>query len=47
MLSLTAGDILSVQGRYTTNGITGGTYLYNNTNPTNRAYPTLMIKRIA
>jgi hypothetical protein len=47
LMSLTANDLLSVQGRYTTNGIAGGCYLYSNSAAINKAYSTLMIKRVA
>jgi len=47
MLFLQANDILTVQGRYTANGATGGAYLYNNQTSTNTAFPSLIIKRIA
>jgi len=47
MLYLAANDILSVQGRFTTQGTAGGAYLYKNASSTNTAFPSLMIKRIA
>jgi phage baseplate assembly protein gpV len=47
LISLTADDLISVQGRYTSNGITGGCYLYSNSAAINKAYSTLMIKRVA
>ena len=47
LASISAGDILSVQGRFTTNGVAGAVYLYNNLSSTNPATPYLMIKRVA
>tara|TARA_R110000764_G_scaffold8103_1_gene27673 strand:- start:926 stop:1951 length:1026 start_codon:yes stop_codon:yes gene_type:complete len=47
LMSLTANDLLSVQGRYTANGQTGGCYLYSNSAAVNRAYSTLTLKRVA
>ena len=47
LMSLTANDLLSVQGRYTANGQTGGCYLYSNSAAVNKAYSSLMLKRVA
>ena len=47
LMSLTANDVLSVQGRFTSNGNSGGCYLYSNSAAVNKAYSSLMIKRIA
>ena len=47
LISLAANDLISVQGRYTTNGITGGCFLYSNSAAINKAYSSLMLKRVA
>ena len=47
LMSLTADDVISVQGRFTSNGITGGCYLYSNSAAINKAYSSLMLKRVA
>ena len=47
LMNLNENDILSIQGRMTNNGVAGGCYLYNQAGSTNRAYPTLMLKRVA
>jgi hypothetical protein len=47
LMSLTADDVLSVQGRFTSNGNSGGFYLYSNSAAINKAYSSLMIKRVA
>jgi len=47
LMSLTANDVLSVQGRFTSNGNSGGCYLYSNSAAINKAFSSLMIKRIA
>ena len=47
LMSLTANDVLSVQGRFTSNGGTGGCYLYSNSAAINKAYSSLMLKRVA
>jgi hypothetical protein len=47
LMPLNADDLLTIQGRFTTNCVAGSCYLYNNTTSTNTAYPTLMIKRVA
>jgi len=47
LMSLAANDVLSVQGRFTSNGGTGGCYLYSNSAAINKAYSTLTLKRVA
>jgi len=47
LMSLTADDVISVQGRFTSNGLAGGCYLYSNSAAINKAYSSLMIKRVA
>ena len=47
LMSLTADDVLSVQGRFTSNGNSGGCYLYSNSASINKAFSTLMLKRVA
>ena len=47
LMSLTANDVISVQGRFTSNGLAGGCYLYSNSAAINKAYSSLMIKRVA
>ena len=47
LMSLAANDVLSVQGRFTSNGNSGGCYLYSNSAAINKAYSSLMIKRVA
>ena len=47
LMNLVANDLITVQGRFTSNGIAGGCYLYNNASSTNRAYSTLTLKRVA
>jgi hypothetical protein len=47
LMSLAADDVISVQGRYSSNGITGGCYLYSNSAAVNKAYSSLMLKRVA
>jgi hypothetical protein len=47
LISLSANDLISVQGRFTSNGGSGGCYLYSNSGATNKAYSTLMLKRVA
>ena len=47
LMSLAANDVLTVQGRYTTNGGAGGCYLYSNSAAVNKAYSTLTLKRVA
>ena len=47
LMSLAEDDIISVQGRFTSNGIAGGCYLYSNSAAIDKAYSTLMLKRVA
>ena len=47
LMSLAADDLISVQGRFTTNGIAGTCFLYSNSGATNKAYSSLMLKRVA
>lgn len=47
LMSLTANDVISVQGRFTSNGKAGGCYLYSNSAAINKAYSSLMLKRVA
>ena len=47
LMSLTANDLISVQGRFTNNGIAGACYLYSNSAAINKAYSSLMLKRVA
>ena len=47
LISLAANDVLSVQGRFTSNGGPGACYLYSNSAAINKAYSTLMLKRVA
>ena len=47
LMSLTANDILTIQGRFTSQGHSGGCFLYSNSASSNKAYSTLMMKRVA
>ena len=47
LMSLTADDVITIQGRFTSNGSSGGCYLYSNAAAINKAYSTLMLKRVA
>ena len=47
LMNLTADDLISVQGRFTSNGGSGGCYLYSNSATVNKAYSSLMLKRVA
>ena len=47
LMSLNENDLLTIQGRYDTNGVAGACYLYSNITASNTAYSTLMIKRVA
>ena len=47
LMNLAADDLITVQGRFTSNGIAGGCYLYSNSAAIDKAYSTLMLKRVA
>mgnify|MGYP003648176683 CR=1 FL=1 len=47
LISLAEDDLISVQGRFTSNGIAGGCFLYSNSATTNKAFSSLMLKRVA
>ena len=47
LMNLTEDDLISVQGRFTSNGGSGGCYLYSNSATDNKAYSSLMLKRVA
>ena len=47
LMSLAANDVISVQGRFTSNGNSGGCYLYSNSASINKAFSSLMLKRVA
>ena len=47
LISLAEDDLISVQGRFTTNGIAGTCFLYSNSATTNKAFSSLMLKRVA
>jgi len=47
LMQLNANDVLSVQGRFTSNGNSGGCFLYSNSAAINKSYSSLLLKRVA